>query len=98
MKNKIDKSTISNGGTVSHHSREDVEVRVPPYKATGDEKKLPGVAKASPLFKPIEAKVPTDEKRVIAEATKIVPQDPPKLPIPIKTVENKVEPEEKLND
>lgn len=103
MKNKLDKSTMSNGGTVSHHSREDVEVRVPPHKATGNlpSEKLPGAAKASPSFKPIEPKIPTDEKRVIAESSKAVPQDKPaeKLPIPVKTVENKpTELDEKLND
>lgn len=94
MKNKIDKSTMSNGGTVSHHSRDEVEVRVPPFKATGnlpEENKIVGLAKASPDFKPIAAKIPADEEKAIAAATKIVPQDPPTLPTPVKTVVNKQE-------
>ena len=98
MKNNVNKSTMSNGGIVSHHSREDVEVRVPPYKATGnlpeDKKLKAGLAKASPNFKPIEPKTPIDEKRVIAESSKIVPQNKPveKLLTPIKIVKPDEEP------
>lgn len=75
MKNRIDNSTINTGGMVSHHSREDVNVRVP-QKVTGNvpEEKLPGVAKASPNFKSIEIKTPNDEKHTIAKFSQVVPE------------------------
>lgn len=97
MKNRIDNSTINTGGMVSHHSREDVNVRVP-QKVTGNvpEEKLPGVAKASPNFKPIEIKTPNDEKHTIAKFSQAVSEQVPvkELIVADKTeVKNK-----KLND
>jgi len=86
-RNNKNGATIQTGGAVTRHTPEEVNVRIP-NKTTGDvspEKSL-GIAKASPNFKPIEAILPKDlekEKKVIAEATKVV--TPVKVIEPTKT-------------
>jgi hypothetical protein len=81
-KNKLDFSTMSNGGVNARYNTNRKDVEIEPMKTTGDikeELKLPdpnGVAKASPAFKEVEKpKEEVDEAakaKAIAENSKKV--------------------------
>mgnify|MGYP001569948619 CR=1 FL=1 len=77
-KDRKNGATMSTGGHIVHHDRgEEVVVRTPPMKSTGNiPGEQPGFAKASPFFKKLAEVMPpkskAEEKKVIAEASKPV--------------------------